>query len=283
MHRRVCAVLLLGALSAAAQTAPPAAPDKKPRIFVTDVAAVDVTAAQASAFTDAVVAALTNRGLFEVVSSRDVQTLLGAERQRQLLGACSDDDGRCAKDVSDLLNARFVLSGQLSKVGSAFQLTLQAVDTAKSKPVGRATRLSGTVDELRALVPYAAAEATGVPLPPPPSKVLPVTLIAVGGATAFAGGVVGLFALSRQQVLNDELCPGGVPPDGRCTGVNLRDRSYYLAQDQALLVQKGLAIGLLAGGAVLLGLGLWLFPPSDAQARVALVPTGNGFALTGGF
>lgn len=283
MHRRVCAVFLLGALAAAAEPATPAAPDKKPRVFVNDVAAVDVTAAQASAFTDAVAAALTNRGLFEVVSSRDVQTLLGVERQKQLLGTCSGDDGRCAKDVSALLDARFVVSGQLSKVGSAYQLTLQAVDTAQSKPVGRATRLSGTVEELRSLVPYAAAEATGMPLPPPPSKVLPVTLIAVGGATAFAGGVVGLLALSRQQVLNDELCPGGVPTGGRCAGVNLRDRSYYLAQDQALVVQKGLAIGLLAGGAVLLGLGLWLFPPSDTRARLALVPTGTGLALAGGF
>lgn len=281
MHRRVCAVLLLGAFVARAETAP--APAKKPRIFANDIAAQGVAPEQAAAFTDAVVAALSNRAVFEVVSTRDVQILLGMERQRQLLGTCGDDNANCAKGLSDLLDVRFALSGQLSKVGTAFQLTLQAVDTLQGKPLGRATRLSGSLEELRSLVPYAAAEATGMPLPPPPSKALPVTLIAVGGATAFAGGVVGLFALSRQQVLNDELCPGGVPLDGRCTGVNLRDRSYYVAQDQALFVQKGLAIGLIAGGVVLLGLGLWLFPPSDTQARLALVPTGNGFALAGGF
>jgi TolB-like protein len=280
MPRRLCAAVLLAALPALAQTAPK---DQKPRIFVSDITAHDVTPAQASGFTDAVVASLTNRGLFDVVSARDVQSLLGVERQRQLMGTCAAGEGQCAKDVSELLNARFVLSGQLSRLGSAYQLTLQVVDTATTRPVGRSTRLSGTFEELRSLVPYAAAEATGMPLPPPPSRVLPVTLTAVGGATAFAGLFVGLLAFSRQQVLNDELCPGGVPADGRCTGVNLRDRSYYVAQDGALVGQKGLAIGLLAGGAVLLGFGLWLFPPSDTQARLALVPTGNGFAFTGGF
>ncbi len=255
----------------------------KARLFVNEISGQGVTPAQASAFTDAVVSSLSNRGLFEVISTRDMQALLGAERQKQITGVCAADESQCAKDVTQLLAARFVITGQLSRIGTAFQLTLQAVDSIAGKPLGRSTRFSGSFEDLRALVPYAAAEATGSPLPPPPSRVLPISLIAVGAATAFSGGVVGFFALSKEQSLNDELCPGGIPADGRCAGVNLRDHSFYVAQGEALKDQKILALSLAGAGLVMAGVGVWLMPPADNAARVALVPTGSGVALAGGF
>ncbi len=264
---------------------PPVEAATRPRLFVTELIALGVTPAQAQAFGDAVVSALSSRGLFELVAARDVQTLLGVERQKTLLGLCEANPEQCAKDAQESLSARFVLSGQLARVGSAYQLTLQMVDTQKGQSVARATKLSGSLDELRALVPYAAAEATGSPLPPPPSRVVPYSLVAAGGVAAFTGGVVGLLAVSRQQVLNDELCPGGAPAAGPCSGVNLRDRSFYVAQDSDIAQQKALAVGLLATGAVLAGLGLWLNPPATSVGGVALqvVPGPGGVALAGGF
>jgi hypothetical protein len=94
-----------------------------------------------------------------------------------------------------------------------------------------------------------------------------------------------VLALSRQQVLNDELCPGGAPPAGACSGVNLRERTFYVAQDQSLSQQKALGVGLLATGVVLAGLGLWLNPPATSAGGVALelVPAPGGLALAGGF
>ncbi len=287
--RAACVVLLLLCASAAfaeGAPAPTGADDqKKPRLVVTDFVAQRVADAEAQALTDAVVTYLAQRGLFDLVSSRDLQTLLGAERQKQLLGACGDDGLGCSTDLSTLVNARFILSGQLARVGSAYQLSLQMVDTAKSTAAARASRLSGSLEALRALVPYIAAEATGSPLPPPPSRVLPFTFIGVGGATALSGGVVGLLALSRQGQLTDELCPGGVQPDGRCGGVALRPREFYVEQQSALSAQKALAVGLMAGGVALLGLGLWLMPPEDARTRlsVRVVPAADGLALVGGF
>lgn len=279
--RVACAVLLLAAASALA--ADPPAADKKPRLVVTDFVAAQVEPGEAQALTDAVATYLAQRGLFEVVSSRDLQTLLGAERQKQLLGACGDDGLGCSTDLSTLVQARFVLSGQLARVGSAWQLSLQLVDTARGQAAARGSRISGSLEALRALVPYLASEATGSPLPPPPSRVLPFSLIGVGAATALSGGVVGLLALSRQGQLQDELCPGGVQPDGRCGGVTLRPHEFYVEQQSALTQQKMLSVGLMAGGAVLLGLGLWLLPPDDARTRLALLPAADGLALVGGF
>lgn len=276
--RVAASLLLLFALPALAD-------DKKPRLVVNDVAALQVTAEEAGAITDATVNYLAARGLFEVLGARDVQTIIGAERQRQLMGACGDDGSGCSADLSKLVAARFVLSGQLARVGNAYQLTLQLIDTEKSQPVGRSSKLAGTLEAIRELIPYAASEATGSPLPPPPSRALPITLIGAGGATLLAGGVVGLLALAREGQLNDELCPNGPEQSGRCAGVNLRPREFYVAQEQALTMQKILSVSLMAAGAVLLGLGIVFMPPDDARTRVSarLLFTGNGLALTGGF
>ena len=264
---------------------PATAAEQKPRLVITELVALRVAPEEASALTDAVVTYLSARGLFEVVGPRDVQTLLGAERQRQLVGACGEDSLACSLDLSKLVAARFVLSGQLARVGSAYQLTLQLVDTERSQTSSRSSKLAGSLEAIRDLVPYAASEATGSPLPPPPSRVLPITLLGVGGATLLSGGVVGLLALSKQGQLNDELCPGGPQPDGRCAGVNLRDHDFYVAQQKDLTVQKALGVGLMAAGAVMVGLGVWLMPAEDARTRISarIVPGLDGVVLVGGF
>lgn len=262
---------------------PKVAADQKPRLAVLSIQPQGVPPEQASALTDAVVAALSSRALFDIVSTRDIETALGAERQRQLLGVCEANPDACGVSLGDALSAPFVLSGQLSRVGSAFQLTLQTVDTAKGRAIGRSNRLASSLEELQKVVPYAAAEATGSPLPPPPSRVLPITLLTVGGVTLLSGAVYGVITLTQQTQLNDELCPGGVPADGRCTGTALRERTFYVAQNDVLTRQKWVSAGLVAGGAILAALGLVFMPPPDSRVSALVVPTLDGLAVVGGF
>ncbi len=250
----------------------------KPRLLVSDLVAQGVEASDAAALTDAVVQTLTSRSLFQVLSRRDVETMLTTERQRQLLGACDEDASACATDLGSVLGARYVMTGSLSKLGSTYELSLQVLDTVKSRTVGRSTRLARDVETLRQVVPWAVAEASGSPLPPPASRVLPYSLLAGGGAAVLGGGVYGLIALSRQKVLNDELCPGG---GGQCGGQNLRTLSYYQEQDRKLGSDKTVAVGVMAAGALLVGAGLWLMPPPEGGPRVALVPSGHGLAVAG--
>lgn len=277
-------VALTGATSASAQTSAEPQADAKPRLSVTEFIAQGTKPEEAQALNDAVVSYLSGRGLFEVLGPREAQTLLGAERQKQLIGGCESDALGCGLDLGKLVNSRFVLSGQLSKVGSAYQLTLQLIDVVKTGTAGRSTRIADSLGALRDLVPYAVSEATGSPLPPPPSRVLPITLLGVGGVAFLAGGVLEVLSLSREQQLNDELCPNG-PVAGRCTGVSLRPRSFYVEQQSSLTVQKVIGLSTMAAGLVLVGLGVWLMPAEDARARISLrlVPTPGGFALAGGF
>ncbi len=269
--------------AAAAHAAKGAESKEKPRLLMQDIAAQGVSAAEAAALTDAVVDALAARGVFEVVSSKDMQSLLGAERQKQLFGLCDSDPAACASSIGDALKARFVLSGQLSAVGDAYQLLLQCIDTQKGQAVARSARIAKNLETLQELVPYIAAEATGSPLPPPPSRVLPIALISAGGASLLTGGVLGMLALSRQAVLNEELCPTGAVDGQRCTGTSLKSRGFYLQQNGDIASQKSLSIGLLAGGAALAVLGVYLMPPLDAGPRVSLqvVPSAQGVALVG--
>jgi hypothetical protein len=195
---------------------------------------------------------------------------------------CESDPSACAQNIGQAATARFVLSGQLSKLGAAYQLSLQMVDTQKGQSVARALRLANDVSTLRALVPYVAAEATGSPLPPPPSKVVPITLVSIGGASLVVGAVLGMLALSRQSVLNDELCPEGDVVLTRCTGVSLRPRDYYVQQNAAISTQKTAALALVLGGATAAVLGIIVWP-KDVGPRLALVPAANGFALVGGW
>lgn len=262
--------------------APEPTPADKPRLFVAALSAQGVEPEAARAMTDAVVDALTVRSLYQVISTKDLETLLGAERQKQLLGICETDPTACSQGAADAITARFVLSGQLSKLGSVYQLSLQMVDTQKNQAVSRSLRIAQDLGKLQALAPYAAAEATGSPLPPPPSKVLPVALVATGAGSFLAGAVLGMLALSRQTVINEELCPSGAPAVGRCDGVSLRPRDYYLAQDASIGMQKTVALVLLAAGATLAVLGIVLWPSSDTQGvRVSLVPSLSGLGLVG--
>jgi TolB-like protein len=279
-------LLWLWALPAATQPSPPVEapaslrPDDKPRLLVADLAAQGASAEEAAALTDALVQTLSERGLFQVISRRDVQTVLSTERQRQMMGACDEDPSRCATDVGSLLQARYVMTGSLSRLGSTYELSLQMVDTVKGQPKGRSTRLAKKVETLRELMPWAVAEASGAPLPPPASRVVPYSLVAGGSAALVSGGVYGLIALSRQKVLNDELCPAR-DDAGSCTPTNLRELSYYQQQNDKLGRDKTVSLALMGVGAALVGLGLWRMPPPEGGPRVALVPTGQGMAVVG--
>ncbi len=71
---------------------PALAGDERPRLLVSDLAPQGVEPEVASALTDAVVTVLAERRLFQVMSNKDVQTVLSAERQRQILGTCAEDN-----------------------------------------------------------------------------------------------------------------------------------------------------------------------------------------------
>ena len=249
----------------------------KPKLVVLEVKAgggIDPTIAAALA--DAITLEIQKRGFFTPTSMRELQTALGVERQRQLLG-CSETASSCMTELADAIGARFVLSGSLTRLGDAYQLSLQTLDTTKAQPIGRSVRIVKDPSALNEQLPYAVAEATATMLPPPKSRVLPYTLI-IGGAVLLLGaGVVGLDGTSRDRAVQAELVAGVVNPSV------LRPLDSYRQDAEGVRAEKTTAlVAVIAGAALVLG-GVLLMPPSTPSAPVAVVPTLNGFAVVGAF
>lgn len=249
-----------------------AAAAEKPKLVVLDFQAQGVPAEAAQALTTAATQDLSQRGFFEVVTSADIQTLLGVERQKQLVG-CSDGSS-CTAELAGAMGSRFVLSGSVTKLGSAVQLSMQMLDTAKAQPVARSVRLANDVEALAAQLPWALAEATATPAPPAPSRVLPFTLIGVGGIAALTGAVLGVTALSRDFALREELAQ----PD---TGI-FKPAAFYRNEAASVGQMKTIALATVLSGAAIAVAGIFLIP-RDVRPSVALVPTHNGFAFAGVF
>ncbi|MHB8872254.1 MAG: hypothetical protein ACYC8T_01075 [Myxococcaceae bacterium] len=256
--------------------APAAAPvSEKPKLLMLDLSAAGgLRQDVASALTDAVAEELSARGFFEVVSTKELATIIGVERQRQMLG-CSEGTS-CLTEIGGAVGSRFVTSGTLAQLGESFQLSLQTLDTVKAQPIGRSSRIARSVEELREQLAYVVAEATGTPLPAPPSRVLPYTLITVGALAAVGGGFSAFLANSQEDQLAKELAIG--------TGHEavLKPLGFYQAEATRLEDQKNYSLGAAGAGVALVVLGLVLNPPATSGGgSVSLVPTRNGAALVG--
>jgi TolB-like protein len=234
--------------------------------------------AMADALTDAIAAEVSRAGLFDVTSQKDMQTVLGLERQRQLLG-CSDEAASCLTELAGALGARFVLSGSVARLGpDAVQLNLQTIDSVKAQASGRATRIAKDVTALRRSLPYALAEATGTPPPPAPSHVLPYTLIGVGAAAAIGAGVTFFQAFAQEQAALKELEIAKEQPQ-----VQLKPASYYRDEADQVIRLRVASAALLAVSVALVVSGILLNPSDGDSTKVALVPSLGGAALVGVF
>lgn len=244
---------------------------EKPKLAVLELtpgAGVESNVSQP--LTEALTAEITARGFFEVISQRDIQTLLGVERQKQLLG-CSEQSASCLAELSGALGARFVLSGSIAKLGDAYQLSLTTLDTTRAQPLGRSTRLAKDLNALQTALPWAVAEATATPLPPPPSRWLPYTLMGTGTAAMAFGLVWGVLAFNAQGQLSGELT-------AERPGV-LDTKARYEERQNAIDTNKVIGGVALLVGAGLVVTGVLLNPADVGPTRVALVPTGNGVGL----
>lgn len=270
-------VLLLSILLAAN----PAPPVEKPKLLVLGLTpAGGLEAETADAFSEAISSELAKSAYFSVVAKKEMETLIGLERQRQMMG-CGEDSSACLAELAGALGARFVLSGSLARLGPSYQLSLQVMDTARAQAVGRSSRMANDLAVLRKGLAYAVAEATGTPPPPAPSRILPLSLLGAGGVALVTGGLVGMDALARERSLRDELTLGEENVG------TLRPYPEYQRLAGEIGVQKTVTLLAMTAAAGLITAGVLLWPQEAAVGTgisARLVPAGpTGFALVGQF
>lgn len=91
-----------------------------------------ITAEQADFVSEQFGARLATEPGFEVTTRKAIATLLGLERQRQLLG-CADDSTSCMEELAGALGADVVLVGELARLDASTQANLRAVDARGAK------------------------------------------------------------------------------------------------------------------------------------------------------
>jgi len=223
----------------------------------------------------------------------EIQTLLGLEAQKQLLGC--DVDSSCLAEIGGALGAPYVLSSQVSRVGSTWLLQLSLLDAAKSETLHRATREVAGIDPLVSAIketvveilsrmpelgnvtgPVAGAASTD-PIPsvaPRNKKSKTLFWIGLGGGLALMGAGSGMLVSGQTAIRRHNVA------SWRLEEISTEDPHDDLMD----LKQARKVTSLRNGGIVAAGLGAALIAldlallsgRGDKGASVALMPLPDG-------
>ena len=194
VRTRLSSLVLVALLSTTAGAQSP-----KPRIAVLTLRAEGAASGPtANLLTEVITTELAHSGKFQVLSSSDIATMLGFERQKQLLG-CDEGDS-CMAEIGAALGSEILVSGSVGKLGEAFVLTVSAYDTVHSKPLGRETVTVDHDSSLELATRVAVTKLFSLPppvLPKPKPKTSPGWFVLGGGGVLALGGLTfGLLALN---------------------------------------------------------------------------------------
>jgi hypothetical protein len=203
------------------------------------------------------------------VTGDDLLTLVGIERQKQLLGCASDD---CLAELSSAMGAELVLNGDVTRLGDELVFNLRALRVSNGNAVYTASNRFKDVGAINDWIESEAPEIgrrLGDRAPDSRSSLVRHSPVIVGGAgvAAVIGGSF-LFASSKADASTLKNRTGG---------------DYNAIAARGATNEK-LGVGLLVGGGVLAaaGIALWASGATSAPAPVALVPTPGGASLVVG-
>ncbi|GMU10275.1 hypothetical protein ASNO1_65290 [Corallococcus caeni] len=167
---------------------PPVVPAPSRTPFTVAVLPLEANAAgkeAAPGITSLIAGRLAESPRLRVLSQRELQMKVGAERQQELVGDAPCEKGDCVQALSSLTGARYVLTGRLDRFGGQYLFTASLVDTADGRTLARPRAEASEDGELlRAVV--AVSDELSVALDSPGEVVTARPLL--GGAVASSPG-----------------------------------------------------------------------------------------------
>jgi TolB-like protein len=118
----------------------------KQRLAIMALSADGVPAAYAVGLTETIATALSQTGVFETVSPKQISSLLAYEKRRDALGDC--DDAECYTQIAKLVRADFLISGSVAQVGDTIVMNLALVDSKAGKVSKRLDKKISDATEL---------------------------------------------------------------------------------------------------------------------------------------
>ncbi|MFL5319284.1 MAG: hypothetical protein ACJ790_06470 [Myxococcaceae bacterium] len=205
--------MLSFALTLAILAQAPAA-DQRPLKFASPgLKAVNISEGDASFYSDHFAQQLKLLGL-QVVTAQDISTLIGLERQKQLLG-CGDNASSCVTELAGALGADGLVAGSLGKFGPVYQINLSILGASNAEPISvysaRVTGEEPLLDEFTKAAKAMAREVylkAGRPLPDSlieksaGRKYFWIPIVA-GAVAAGAGGYAFMDSRDKLKALQD--------------------------------------------------------------------------------
>jgi TolB-like protein len=203
----------------------------------------------------------------EVTTRKAIATMLGLERQRQLLG-CADDSSSCMAELAGALGAEVVLVGELAQLDTSLQVNVRAMEARTARVLHSAVVRADTQEQLLDRLDGAARQMAvalqdhyGIPRP---TRWQPWLVVGTGLVTAGVGGIFLAQAARAWSTLNAPATAATGPSD-----------AATLAQQGSLA--QGLGIAFMSVGAVLVAGGLtWFALGTDGPALAVAVAPGSG-------
>ncbi len=254
------------------------------RVGVSQLQGVNVPADALGFYAEHLAQNLAAPGL-TVVTAREIATILGMERQRQMLGC--ETSSECVAELANALGVDAIVVGDVARFGDTYQINVKALAAVNAKVLASGSaRVQGDVATLDAVAGLGRqlarelfrAKGRAVPVELSGAAATPsasgrpwkwVTL-GVAGASAIAGAV--LYGLARADF---EALTGSGAPLSLASAAEVRDAGA--SKQTASAVLAAVAVLSLAGS-------LWLFAvDGSGETRVSLVPGPDGVvAVVGG-
>ncbi len=280
---------------------------EKPRVVVLGVVthdkALEGVAAQVS---EQIMTELTETQRVEVLGSSDLQSMLGFERQKELLG-CSEKSQSCIAELGAALGAPWLVAGAVAKAGKAMRVDLKLIHVADNKVVYRSGKAfkeeSEVFDAVSSLsrgllgalkAPTLAELQASKPTPPPKKEEPPVAKPPEPSQpTAHPVAHVEQPAPSKPvRVAPLSLMIGGgavLVAGGVLLGVSIptvtspHGKSATSVTSAAMLANLGVYAAIAGAVIGVGGLVWWLLGKDEATPAVAFAPVGNQVFVMGRF
>lgn len=138
--------LALAAVLLSLGAAPFAGGEERPKLLLQDLAARGVEEHEAGSFSTATCNALAGGKRFRVLCGDDLRMLMRFNALAAALNGCEDE--KCYGAAGRALEARFIVSGSVSRVGQSLVMDLALFDVDQSEVVGRSSVKESSIDAL---------------------------------------------------------------------------------------------------------------------------------------
>lgn len=195
---------------------------------------------------------------WRITSARDLQTLLGLERQKQLLGCESNTS--CLAELAGALGVDYLLSGSVVRSESGYLANLRVLATRDGRAVAKASTRLKTEEALLDWLDEAGPALRVQVLGEESSGVTRWVPAIVGGALAVGSGVSFAIAGSNYQQLVERKVTGDAIATTRVSG----ERAQWLG------------VGLAAGAAVAIAVSVVWNVSSGSTSNVQPIAATDG-------